>query len=336
VVLVLLVGISVAIAFVPTPYYLFEPGSVRPTETRIDVVGHQAFHTRGSVLFTTIGIQQATVAGLIRGWLDDAIEVEKRQEVYPHGEKEDRVENQAAMDSSKMTAILVAFHKVGYDVTPTGTGGFISDVLPGFPASKVLRQGDVIEAIDGRAVHLASDVTPALGSKPIGASVELVLRPPGGGRKRTVTVQLGRNPDDPSRGYLGITVETADSDLDLPFDVDIDSGQVTGPSAGLAWTLGLIDRLTPGSLTGGRQVAVTGTIAPDGTVGPIGGVAQKMATVKRAGVKVFLFPKQTDPKEAREVRKIAGSDVEVHQVGTLDEALAIIAPHGVPPAPPLS
>jgi PDZ domain-containing protein len=111
---------------------------------------------------------------------------------------------------------------------------------------------------------------------------------------------------------------------------------VTGPSAGLAWTLGLIDRLTPGSLTGGREVAVTGTIAPDGTVGPIGGVAQKMATVKRAGVKLFLFPKQTDPKEAREVRKIAGSDVEVHQVGTLDEALAIIAPHGVPAAPPLS
>jgi PDZ domain-containing protein len=133
-----------------------------------------------------------------------------------------------------------------------------------------------------------------------------------------------------------VVVETANSNLELPFHVDIDSGNVTGPSAGLAWTLGLIDRLTPGSLTGGREVAVTGTISPDGTVGPIGGVAQKMATVKRAGVKLFLFPKDTEPKDAREVRKIAGDDVEVHQVGTLKEALAILAPKGVPAAPPLS
>jgi PDZ domain-containing protein len=100
--------------------------------------------------------------------------------------------------------------------------------------------------------------------------------------------------------------------------------------------LGLIDRLTPGSLTGGREVAVTGTMDPTGKVGPIGGVAQKMSAVKRAGLKVFLFPKDTEPAEAREVRRIAGDEVEVHQVGTIEDALAILAPDGVPPAPPIS
>jgi PDZ domain-containing protein len=335
-VLAVLVGLTAGIVFVPTPYYLFEPGSVRPTEGRIDVTGHRAFSTKGQVLFTTIGIQQATLADLVRGWLDDAIEIEEQQDVYPHGKQQDRVENQAAMDSSKMTAISVAFREVGYDVTLTGTGAFISEVLPGFPASKRLRQGEVITAVDGAPVHLAADLSPLLASKQVGDAVTLTVRQARGTAERTETVQLGRNQDDPSHGYLGVAVETANSGLDLPFDVDIDSGQVTGPSAGLAWTLGLIDRLTPGSLTGGREVAVTGTIAPDGSVGPIGGIVQKMATVKRAGVKEFIFPKDTEPKDLREVRKIAGRDVELHQVANIDQALAVLAPHGLPPAPPLS
>ena len=332
----LVVGVVAGVVFIPTPYFLFQPGSVRPTEPRIEVVGHQAFDTKGQVLFTTIGIKRATVAGLVRGWLDDAVEVEREEEVYPQGRTQDRIENQAAMDSSKMVAIAVAFDVVGYDATPTGTGAFIDTVLPGFPASDELEQGEVITAVDGGPIRLASDLTPALGGRPVGAVVELTLREPKGTRERKVKVELGANEDDPSRGYLGITVATADSDLDLPFQIEIDSGQVTGPSAGLAWTLGLIDRLTPGSLTGGREIAVTGTMDFDGTVGPIGGVAQKMATVKRAGLKVFLFPKDTSKSEAREVRRIAGDDVEVHQVGTIDEALEIIAPDGVPPAPPLS
>jgi PDZ domain-containing protein len=329
-------GLAAGLVFIPTPYYLFEPGSVRPTENRIEVTGHRAFDTRGRVLFTTIGIKRARVADLIRGWLDDAIEIEKQEEVYPHGEQQDRVENQAAMDSSKLTAISVAFDQVGYDVTLTGTGAFISQMLPGFPASKVLKQGEVITAVDGAPVKLSSDLSPLLAGKQIGDTIELTVREAGGSKERTVQVELGRNDDDPSRGYLGVVVETADSGIDLPFDIDIDSGKVTGPSAGLAWTLGLIDRLTPGSLTNGREIAVTGTIAPDGTVGPIGGVAQKMSTVKRAGIKMFLFPKDTDPKEAREVRRIAGDEVEVHQVGTISEALAILAPDGVPKAPPIS
>ena len=196
--------------------------------------------------------------------------------------------------------------------------------------------GEVITAVDGEPVSLSSDLTPRLGGKQVGDTVELTVREAKGTRERTERVELGRNDDDPSRGYLGVVVETADSNIDLPFDIEIDSGKVTGPSAGLAWTLGLIDRLTPGSLTGGREVAVTGTIDLNGNVGPIGGVAQKMSTVKRAGLKMFLFPKYTDPSEAREVRRIAGDEVEVHQVGSIEEALEILAPDGVPAAPPIS
>jgi PDZ domain-containing protein len=332
VLLVVIVGAFV----VPTPYYLFAPGSVTPTESAITIGGHRSFTSSGAVLYTTVSEQRATPALLVRAWLDSAIEVEKEQEIHPDGEQQDIIQNRQEMDDSKLAAIYVALGQVGYPVSVKGSGAFLEQVEKGFPASSLLRQGDVITAVDGQPVKLASDLTPLISGKPIGAAVSLTVRRGHGGAVETVSTTLGRNKEDTSRGYLGVQVTTADQGLKLPFHIDIDSGSVGGPSAGLAFTLGLIDRLTPGDLTGGKKVAVTGTMSPDGTVGPIGGVDQKMATVKRAGVKEFLIPKGTTKKEIREVRRIAGKDVKVYLVGTITDALKILAPHGVPKAPALS
>jgi PDZ domain-containing protein len=104
---------------------------------------------------------------------------------------------------------------------------------------------------------------------------------------------------------------------------------VTGPSAGLAWTLAIIDRLTPGSLTGGKDVAVTGAIEEDGTIGPIGGIVQKVATVKRAGVKEFIYPASTDEAEQKQMSEVAGDEVALHPVKTVDDAVKVLAPKGV-------
>ena len=112
--------------------------------------------------------------------------------------------------------------------------------------------------------------------------------------------------------------------MKLPFDVELDSGAVIGPSAGLAWTLGVIDRLTPGDLTGGRRVAVTGTISPDGSVGPIGGIAQKAAGAVGEHATVFLYPKDTPANEVRRVRRIVGDHMKLRPVATLDDALSAL------------
>jgi len=325
----------VAAFVIPTPYYLFEPGSVTPTQARITITGHRSFTSSGQVLFTTIEEQRATFALLVKGWLDNAVDIEKEQAVYPQGEHEDDIVNQQAMDDSKLAATVVALRQVGYPVSATGDGAFLDQVEKGFPASTLLRQGDVITAVDGKPVKVAGDLTPILSSSPIGTPVTLTVKRGHGGAVETVHTTLGRNNDDTTRGYLGVQVSTANQGLKLPFKINIDSGQVLGPSAGLAWTLGLIDRLTPGDLTGGKKVAVTGTMSVDGTVGPIGGVDQKMATVKRAGVKEFLIPKGTTEKEVREVRAIAGKDVKVYEVGSITDALKILAPKGVPKAPAL-
>ena len=146
-----------------------------------------------------------------------------------------------------------------------------------------------------------------------------------------VEVVLGESPSEEGRPILGVEVEPANPVIDAEVTVEVDSGDVSGPSAGLAWTLAIIDKLTPGSLTDGRRIAVTGEILDDGTVGPIGGITQKVAAVKRAGIDVFIYPAATPDDEQREMRRIAGDDVTLWPVADIDEAIERLAPDGLPP-----
>jgi PDZ domain-containing protein len=139
-----------------------------------------------------------------------------------------------------------------------------------------------------------------------------------------VTLQTIAAPDEPQRAVIGIAPEDRIVGFDFPVDVTIDSGTVGGPSAGLAFTLAVLDVLTPGELTGGHRVAVTGTMSLDGTVGPVGGAAQKAITVRDAGYEVFLVP--TD--ELDDVKAAIGDDLEVIAVDTLAQALDALASLG--------
>jgi PDZ domain-containing protein len=132
------------------------------------------------------------------------------------------------------------------------------------------------------------------------------------GELLNVSADLTRAED--GRALLGVRLSTK---IRLPFEIAIDSGEVVGPSAGLAYALELLDVLTPGELTGGVKVAATGELAPSGEVGPVGGVAQKVVTVKRAGAKVFLVPKANEA----EAKTRAGDGLRVVGVESFDEAL---------------
>ncbi len=318
--------------FVPVPYLVFSPGSARSVEGRITVGNDKGFDNSGEVLFLTVSEQEATVATAVWAWIDDTVDSVPTEDVRSGTAEQDRIQNQARMDDSKFVATSLALNRVGYEVRETGTGAFVDRLLEGFPAQKVLKQGEVITAVDGKMVTVASDLRGALAGKPVGTEVELSLREPGG-ELRTQRLALGENPEDTSRGYLGLVPQTADRDLALPFPIEFDTGKVTGPSAGLAFTLGLIDRLTPGDLTGGRITAVTGTIDAAGNVGPIGGIAQKAVAAQDAGAKVLLYPASTSAEDIARVKGIVGGQVELHAVATLDEALAVLAPNGVPQAP---
>jgi PDZ domain-containing protein len=247
------------------------------------------------------------------------------------------------MLTASQIAQYVALQKLGYkDATIVPGAVVVNDLVclvtaadgsctTQAPAATVLQVGDTITSVDGTAIHTVDDLVAALKGKQPGQTVAVGIER--SGTPRTVTVELSASPDDPSRTIVGI-VPFDTRTVHLPFQVDIDTGQIGGPSAGLAFTLTLIDELSTGSLTGGHDVAVTGTIELDGSVGAIGGVVQKASAVKQAGVDVFLVPKAQGAKEIERIRQVAGPGLQVIPVGTLDEALAALEELGGDPVKP--
>lgn len=311
-------------AVFPVPYYALEPGSARAVEPLVRVKGSSSYPSKGSVLFTTVSLKQVTALGALRGWIDKDTDVLPRKDILgDRSARQNRQLNVQMMDTSKETATQVALEKLGYKVPVTGTGAIVASVSEDLPAAKELRLGDVVVEADGQKVSLAGDLVRIVQARKPGDTVQLTVER-GHGGPITMDVPLGAKPDAPDRAMLGVEVQTRELKYHFPVHVDIDSGAVGGPSAGLAFTLGVLDLMTPGELTGGEAVAVTGTMAPDGTVGPVGGVIQKTAAVKRAGVKVFLVPSD----EYKDAKAHAGRGLRVIKVDTLDEALKALASLG--------
>jgi PDZ domain-containing protein len=231
------------------------------------------------------------------------------------------------MVGSKNTAVVVALRRLGVPLSPTGTGAVVLSTSEGTPAAEVLEVGDTIVAVDGVPVRVYEDLTPTVSDRAPGSQVVLTVEAADGG-ERQETVTLAARPDDPARGFLGVTGDTRDYDPGLPFEVDIDSGRVGGPSAGLAFTLAVLDVLSDGDLTGGRRIAVTGTILDDGTVGPVGGVAQKAAAAADAGADVLI-----EPTDEEADARAHDHGLEVFAVDDLDEALEVLESLGGDPLP---
>jgi PDZ domain-containing protein len=324
-----LAALTTAAFTVQLPYYLVQPGSVRPAERRVEVDGARAYETEGEVLFTTVLLSRATPALMLRAWLDDAVEVRTEEEMYPDGNRDESQRiNRQRMDLSKLTATRVALDRVGIDATYIAEGARVLGVVEDGPADGVLEVDDVIVGVDGGEVALPDDIAGELEDRTPGDTVEVTVERGDGEERDELEVTLGAAPED-GRPILGVQVEPVDPAIDSEVTVQVDSGDVSGPSAGLAWTLAIIDRLTPGSLTDGRRVAVTGEIADDGSVGPIGGIVQKVAAVQRAGIDVFIYPAATPEAEQREMRRIAGDDVALWPVASIDEAVERLAPGGL-------
>ncbi len=333
VVVLLLVG-----SFWRVPYYTVAPGSLRATEPLISVEGATTYpDDTGEIGYLTVTFGQTTPFGLVRSWIDGDIEVlSEDQALGGLGRDENREVNEALMANAKDTATAVALNALGYDVELLGTGSIVIQIEDGTPAVGALQPGDVIISVSGIRVTTAVELTEVLATFAPGDEVVLGVQPQSASMMvghsgsppavstepdREIPVTLAERPDEPGRAYLGVRSATRDATYNLPFVVSIDSGNVIGPSAGLAFTLAVIDVLTPGNLTGGRTVAVTGTISPAGDVGRVGGVPQKAAAAMGAGATVYLVPVE----EAEQARARVGDAMEVVPVATLDEALAYLA-----------
>jgi len=341
-------GIAVAVAVlalvaalvVRIPYYVLSPGSARATEDLIDVVGAPTFTDRGAVDFLTVSMRQATPIEVVAAWINGSQQIRSADEILGRlTPGESRQVDLRMMASSKDAAQYQALRRLGYRVDENGTGAVIATVLDTGPAQGVLVPGDVVTAVDGRAIERSEQLIEIVSTATPGTVLVVDVEPidferEGALPTRRVEVVVGARPDAPERGYLGVTTFTRDLTFDFPVQVTIDSGSVGGPSAGLAFTLGILDVLTPGSITGGLQVATTGTMQLDGRIGPVGGVPQKVVAARRQGVHLMLVP----ASEIAEARAHAG-DLRVEPVETLDDALAVLATVGggdavLPPVTP--
>jgi PDZ domain-containing protein len=189
----------------------------------------------------------------------------------------------------------VALEQAGYDVGADPQGALVEAVAADVPAARQLEAGDVIVAVDGRPVRTPAQLRTEVSRAEPGDEVSLRVRREG--RARRLRVRTVPAPDEPERPVIGIQVSQA-ADIDLPREVDIDLGAVGGPSAGLAFSLEILEQLGR-DVDHGYRVAATGEIELDGSVIPVGGLKQKTFGAREADADVFLVPAGDNATEAR-------------------------------------
>jgi PDZ domain-containing protein len=324
-----IIGIAaIAAAFITLPYRIISPGEATPVSDIVEIHDAKTYDHRGSFLFLTVSVsnRDPSVYRYLAAWFDDDSEIVKKEIILGQGsQQQDNQLNQQLMDQSEVTAKEVALQRLGYNVPVHGDGAEIVQFTNGAPVKDHLRVGDVITEADGKTIHLADDLGPIVRSHRPGDRIALTYRR--GAASHAITVTTGANAQH--QAFLGVAVLTHHLQYDFPVDVHIDPGPVSGPSAGLAFTLTILQELTKADLTGGKRVAITGEIEPGGLVGEVGGVKQKAITAKHAGSVLMIVP----TSEALEARRYAGS-MKVVGVKTLDDALTAlhaVGGAGIPP-----
>lgn len=309
------IGLLLLGFFVQTDYILVKPGTAQDLREMVTVEG--ADHDdQGKFYLVTVAQQQAALWPLLYGYLHPHIEVQRLSNVIPPGmqEHEYRLLLEQWMQESKNTAKVIALRRAGYDVEIISEGVVVAGFLEQSPSKGILEKGDLLTAVDGRRTHLAGEVISAVQQRQPGDPVKLtVLRDT---EELNLTVTTGPHPDDPKLPALGVYISTLEWKPVLPMDVEMETGEIAGPSAGLMFVLEILNQLEPADITGGDLVAGTGTIDINENVGPIGGVFQKVIAAEREGADYFFVP-----VENYEEAKTAVQEITLVPVKTLQEAL---------------
>lgn len=325
---VLLAGLVLVAALLPVPYVVFRPGPLTDVLGEgdegpiITVDGARTYPTTGSLDLTTVGVTPAgadmDLVTAMRAWVDPDLAVVPRELVYPGNPttEEARDRNAAVFTSSQELASVAALRHLGYDLPVEADQVLVREVLDGAASEGVLEAGDQVLEVAGEQVGTPSDVVDGIGAVEPGDSVSMtVLRD---GRTLELEVPTSESEVNPGEPAIGVIVGQA---WDLPVDISIDvPGAIGGSSAGLVFAIGIVDTLTPDGLLGGTAVAGTGEISPDGTVGPISGVQQKIAAARDADAELFLAP----AANCSAIQAAQPGDLLVVPVDTLDTAVDVL------------
>ena len=315
-------GVIAALAIavlVPVPYVILGPGPTLNTlgensgQPLITITGHPTYPTTGHLNMVTIGYVggpgvTVNIFSALASWLNSDKAVVPESELFPPGQTAQQSQQQdtAQMTSSQQLATAAALNELH---VPFQTQVTVVQTEAGFPASGVLRSGDVIKAVDGTPVTSESVLTSLIQGHPAGTTLAVTIVR--NGRTQTVPVATKESGGHP---VMGVEIQ---GQYVFPFTVKFNVGEIGGPSAGMMFALGIIDKLTPLNLTGGKFIAGTGEITASGQVQAIGGIQQKMVGARDAGATIFLAP----ASNCSDVRGTIPAGLQVVKVSTLSQAV---------------
>lgn len=319
---VLVFALALGGALLPVPYVALLPGPTKDVlgksdgEAMIAIDGRKTYAADGQLNLVTVQYRggpgyHLDVFTALRGWVDPQVAVVPQQAVFPEGQTAEEVQQNTSrrMRQSQQDAAVAAVRQLGVPVDATVR---VARVMENYPARGVLRKGDTIAAVDGETVDGPETVAQRVSGHQPGEAVSFTVRRDGD--EKRLRVDTVEDPDEAGTAMVGVYMRTT---YDYPLDVRIRIDEIGGPSAGLMFALGVVDKATKGDLTGGRSVAGTGAITPGGKVGAVGGIQQKVAAADSDGADVFLTP----AGNCAAASNVKPPGLQLVKVQTLDDAL---------------
>lgn len=328
---ILLLLIISVLSFVPTQYYILRPGSAMALGPMVTVSGGQK-DAKGSFLLTTVKMGPASVIGYLYAKVDPYSDLLDTNLVHsPHESDEEYNQREIeTMKDSQLTAEVIAFQKAGLPVQVKNMGAIVMQIIPDMPADQVLKVGDVITKVNGKTVTTAQDLLIALSGRKVGDQVQLEWTRNGQPMKANIPLEKLPTTTKDTRAGIGVSSPITKREVKLPNQVTIQSQNIGGPSAGLMFTLEIMNQVSKTDLTKGYRIAGTGEMLQDGNIGRIGGIEHKIIAAAEEDVDIFFAPNdhlplgvkdRTNYEEAVEVAKKINTDMKIVPVSTVDDAI---------------
>ena len=292
-----LVAVVAILWAVPSNRYLLLPDPAHPVAPIVTVPGEKPDRDGGGIYFVDVIQRKASLLERLFPGIHDGSTLVPASAVRAPGlsEEAQRRESLREMARSQDVAAAVALRELGYDVRVRNLGVVVVGVDPEAPAFGRVKIGDLIVEVDGDPVRTPGAIRRRIGKRTPGDPVRITLRRDG--KREELRLRTIAAPEPKRRAIIGVIPEQA-ARIDLPVEVEINSGRIGGPSAGLAFALDLLEELGR-EVDRGYKVAVTGQLELDGAVLPIGGVRQKVVGAKQAGADLFLVPGENAPEARR-------------------------------------
>ncbi|ADL12527.1 YlbL family protein [Acetohalobium arabaticum] len=312
--LIILVAVVLSAVW-PTDYYLESPGVAKDLSPLIEVENGYAQNIEGQFRLTAVSLEPASLLEYyyISFFGADGVTLTPLKRQLPSGvDPEEYFEMmQEVMKESQLKAQAVALRQAGYEPTVTGKGAKIVEILEESNARGKLKQDDIIIKVDDKQVNLLTEVVDEIRAREIGEVVKVTVKR--GEKEIDYKIKTKELEETPGQASLGVLISSYQRSYDFPVEIKVDAGEIGGPSAGMMFTLEILNQLTAADLTHGYDIAGTGTITLDGKVGEISGIKQKILAAEKEGVDIFLAPDknyEAAKETATEVKVVAIEDIQ--------------------------